>query len=116
MKPPLTHLMRDHLGWDRVDAGRDRDALFGDVVSERRDLPIRVCELARQRQPGLLLGGLLLHCLLLRRPPRFLSSHRLLLVSAYSSSSVTGTPRALARRFSTSRDGFFFFPASNSAK
>src|SRR5712691_5943647 len=37
------------------------------------------------------------------------------LFQPYSNSSVTGTPRALARRFSTSRDGFFFFPAYYSA-
>src|SRR5437667_9581951 len=49
--------MRYHLGRGRVDAGGDGDTLFGDVDPELLDLPIRVCELARQR-------------------PRFLSSHR----------------------------------------
>src|SRR5207247_11455497 len=86
-KPPFAHLMRDHLGRGRVDAGGDRDTLWGDVVPEPLDLPIRVCELGRHRpvpschprQPGLLgrllLGGPLFRCLHLRRLPRSLSSH-----------------------------------------
>src|SRR5258708_3610167 len=72
MKPPVAHLDRDHLGRNRVDAGRDRDTLCRHVVPERLDLMIRVRELARHRpltsrrprRPGLPpgeppLGGLL---------------------------------------------------------
>src|SRR5207245_5594262 len=76
--------MRDHLGRGRIDAGGDRNTLFRDVVPEPLDLPISICELARHRsvtssyprQPGLLLGGPFLYGRLLRRPSRFLSSHR----------------------------------------
>src|SRR5438093_2325467 len=86
--------MRNHLGRCRVDAGGDGDTLLGDVEPQLLDLSIRVCELARQR-------------------PRFLSRHRSPPVSAYASSFVAGTPRALARRRRAGSDEFVRAPRSS---